>query len=84
MVAEDYVMKIADFGLARSVHEMDYYRKTTDVSIVVLNGTLTGNQFRTEISLYWCYVKYFISFKLRDLKNAGLTRFENYGKFAFN
>lgn len=25
-------MKIADFGLARDVHQIDYYRKTTDVS----------------------------------------------------
>ena len=25
-------MKIADFGLARDVHQVDYYRKTTDVS----------------------------------------------------
>jgi len=32
LVGDDYVMKIADFGLARSVHEVDYYRKTTDVS----------------------------------------------------
>lgn len=30
LVGKDYVMKIADFGLARSVHEVDYYRKTTD------------------------------------------------------
>ncbi|XP_065650012.1 fibroblast growth factor receptor 1-A [Hydra vulgaris] len=30
LVTEDYIMKIADFGLARSVHEIDYYRKTTD------------------------------------------------------
>ena len=33
LVGEEYVMKIADFGLARSVHEVDYYRKTTDVRI---------------------------------------------------
>ena len=26
-------MKIADFGLARDVHQVDYYRKTTDVSM---------------------------------------------------
>lgn len=32
LVDEDRVMKIADFGLARNVHEDDYYRKTTDVS----------------------------------------------------
>ena len=31
LVAKDQVMKIADFGLARNVHEDDYYRKTTDV-----------------------------------------------------
>lgn len=34
-------MKIADFGLARDVHQIDYYRKTTDVSynrfLVLLN-----------------------------------------------
>ena len=33
LVGEDSVMKIADFGLARDVHEIDYYRKTTDVSL---------------------------------------------------
>jgi len=32
-VDEDRVMKIADFGLARNIHEEDYYRKTTDVRI---------------------------------------------------
>ena len=31
LVTEDYVMKIADFGLARSVNEIDYYRKNTHV-----------------------------------------------------
>lgn len=25
-------MKIADFGLARGVHQIDYYKKTTNVS----------------------------------------------------
>ncbi|XP_044741041.1 fibroblast growth factor receptor homolog 1-like [Chrysoperla carnea] len=30
LVSEDYVMKIADFGLARDIHCNDYYRKTTD------------------------------------------------------
>ncbi|EDO43236.1 predicted protein, partial [Nematostella vectensis] len=30
LVGEDYVMKIADFGLARNVRDMDYYRKATD------------------------------------------------------
>lgn len=32
LVGEDNTMKIADFGLARDVHQVDYYRKTTDVS----------------------------------------------------
>lgn len=31
-MSEDLVLKIADFGLARDVHDVDYYRKTTDVS----------------------------------------------------
>ncbi|PIK41095.1 hypothetical protein BSL78_22062, partial [Apostichopus japonicus] len=31
LVAEDFIMKIADFGLARDVHYIDFYRKTTDV-----------------------------------------------------
>ncbi|XP_013773142.2 fibroblast growth factor receptor 3-like [Limulus polyphemus] len=30
LVTEDKVMKIADFGLARDVHNIDYYKKTTD------------------------------------------------------
>ena len=32
LVGDDNTMKIADFGLARDVHKVDYYRKTTDVS----------------------------------------------------
>ncbi|KAM7156589.1 fibroblast growth factor receptor 3 isoform 10-T11 [Molossus nigricans] len=30
LVTEDSVMKIADFGLARDVHNLDYYKKTTN------------------------------------------------------
>jgi serine/threonine protein kinase len=30
LVSDDYVLKIADFGLARDIHCHDYYRKTTD------------------------------------------------------
>lgn len=30
LVGEDYIMKIADFGLARNVRDAEYYRKTTD------------------------------------------------------
>lgn len=33
LVTEDNVMKIADFGLARDVHNIDYYKKTTNVSV---------------------------------------------------
>ncbi|CAG03792.1 unnamed protein product, partial [Tetraodon nigroviridis] len=32
LVTDDNVMKIADFGLARDVHNIDYYKKTTNVS----------------------------------------------------
>ena len=31
-MTEDNVMKIADFGLARDIHHIDYYKKTTNVS----------------------------------------------------
>lgn len=30
LVGEDHVMKIADFGLARNIRDLEYYRKTTD------------------------------------------------------
>ncbi|KAK2187383.1 hypothetical protein NP493_167g01010 [Ridgeia piscesae] len=30
LVAEDYVLKIADFGLTRNIPNNDYYKKTTD------------------------------------------------------
>ena len=33
LVAEEYVLKIADFGLTRNLQQFDYYRKTTDVSM---------------------------------------------------
>lgn len=32
LVTEDNVMKIADFGLARNMHNLEYYKKTTNVS----------------------------------------------------
>ncbi len=32
LVGEDYVLKIADFGLTKELVECDYYRKQTDVS----------------------------------------------------
>lgn len=30
LVSDEYILKIADFGLARDIHCNDYYRKTTD------------------------------------------------------
>ncbi|PVD30268.1 hypothetical protein C0Q70_09531 [Pomacea canaliculata] len=30
LVAEEYVLKIADFGLTRNLQQFDYYKKTTD------------------------------------------------------
>ena len=33
LVAENYVLKIADFGLTRNLQNIDYYKKTTDVSL---------------------------------------------------
>ena len=33
MVTENNVMKIADFGLARDINNIDYYKKTTNVSL---------------------------------------------------
>lgn len=32
LVTAENVMKIADFGLARDVHDIDYYKKTSNVS----------------------------------------------------
>lgn len=40
LVTEDNVMKIADFGLARDVHNIDYYKKTTNVSEKLSNMKL--------------------------------------------
>lgn len=34
-MTEDNVMKIADFGLARDIHHIDYYKKTTNVSNMI-------------------------------------------------
>ena len=41
LVAEDCVLKIADFGLARDVHQDEYYRKTTDVRLTVFASQTT-------------------------------------------
>ena len=36
LIAEGFMLKIADFGMAKSV-EKDYYRKSSQVSIIGLN-----------------------------------------------
>lgn len=38
LVTESNIMKIADFGLARDVHNIDYYKKTTNVSTLRVSG----------------------------------------------
>lgn len=50
LVGEDYVMKIADFGLARNVRDLEYYRKTTDVSARRLSHDLNEHLPREEDS----------------------------------
>ena len=35
LVADDCVLKVADFGLTRNIPNNDYYKKTTDVSVVL-------------------------------------------------
>ena len=41
LVAEEYVLKIADFGLTRNLQQFDYYRKTTDVSMSSVSVSYT-------------------------------------------
>lgn len=36
LVADDFVLKVADFGLTRNIPNNDYYKKTTDVSAVAV------------------------------------------------
>lgn len=43
LVTESNIMKIADFGLARDVHNIDYYKKTTNVSPHIKDRTLGGD-----------------------------------------
>ena len=62
LVDEDRVMKIADFGLARNVHEDDYYRKTTDVSQMTMLFSYSP--------FYRIYVKKIVLFFLLRLKSA--------------
>jgi len=38
LVAEGYVLKVADFGLTRNIPNNDYYKKTTDVCFTALRS----------------------------------------------
>lgn len=46
LVTDDNVMKIADFGLARDIHHIDYYKKTTNVSLI-----------QSILNTNWCFDK---------------------------
>ncbi|KAF6371727.1 fibroblast growth factor receptor 3 [Rhinolophus ferrumequinum] len=50
LVTEDNVMKIADFGLARDVHNLDYYKKTTNL---VLWGPALGDLHTGGLTVPW-------------------------------
>ena len=50
LVAEEMILKIADFGLTRNITEQDYYRKTTDVSFYLYIDT------RKQIECFGCVV----------------------------
>nr|XP_023396662.1 fibroblast growth factor receptor 2 isoform X7 [Loxodonta africana] len=48
LVTENNVMKIADFGLARDINNIDYYKKTTNVSLWWECGEGAGRAFRIK------------------------------------
>ena len=49
LVTEDEVMKIADFGLARDVHHIDYYNKTTNVGSAMGAGVFRWSGCSTPL-----------------------------------
>lgn len=57
LVSEDFVMKIADFGLARDIHSQDYYRKTTDGRLPVkwMSPESLFDKVYTSFSDCWSY-----------------------------
>lgn len=57
LVAEDNVLKIADFGLARDVQSIDYYRKTTDGRLPVkwMAPEALFDRLYTSQSDVWAY-----------------------------
>ncbi|XP_031562092.1 fibroblast growth factor receptor 2-like isoform X2 [Actinia tenebrosa] len=57
LVAEDYVIKIADFGLSRNLNDADYYRKTTNgrLPIMWLSIEALFDQKYTLMSDVWSF-----------------------------
>ena len=52
LVAEEMILKIADFGLTRNITEQDYYRKTTDVSFYLYRYSKADRVFWLCSELY--------------------------------
>ena len=46
---DDYVLKVADFGLTRNIPNNDYYKKTTDVSALAVSHGGGGTCPQPEI-----------------------------------
>lgn len=51
LVSQEYVMKIADFGLSRHIDNREYYRRTTD-------GCLPIKWMSPEVLFYSVYTTY--------------------------
>lgn len=75
-------MKIADFGLARGVHQIDYYKKTTNVSNTlscIFSGITFGSckELCFKIVQEWDTAKLLLSFYFSTVENydycSGLT-----------
>ena len=69
-MGEDYVMKIADFGLARHTRDMDYYRKTTHVSLITRKGKI--DVLGCLETNHICYLIAFCSISRDDFQSNGL------------
>lgn len=46
-------MKIADFGLARDIHHIDYYKKTTNVRSIASNNPRIKNEDDLMSRVLW-------------------------------
>lgn len=49
LVAENNIMKIADFGLAKDVYGQEYYRKLTNVSLQTSLGGRESYNYRFRV-----------------------------------